>query len=46
MELAWPERARDDAAAQAIVATAALSVERIATQYPAHVRVIHERDDG
>lgn len=46
LELAWPERARDDAAAQAIVATAALSVERIAGQYPAHVRVIHERDDG
>lgn len=46
LELAWAESARDDAAARAIVATAALSVERIATQYPEHVRVIEERDDG
>jgi uncharacterized protein YsxB (DUF464 family) len=46
MTLAWPERSRDNDAVRAIVATAALSVERIATQYPDHVRVIHERDDG
>ena len=46
MTLAWPERSRDSDAVSAIVATAALSVERIATQYPEHVRVIHERDDG
>ncbi len=46
LELAWPAGARDDAAAQAIVATVALSVERIATQYPDHVRAIEERDDG
>ncbi len=44
MTLAWPERSRDDAAVRAIVATAALSVERIAAQYPDHVRVIVERD--
>jgi uncharacterized protein YsxB (DUF464 family) len=46
LELAWPKEARDDVAAQAIVATAAISVERIAEQNPAFVRVIHERDDG
>jgi uncharacterized protein YsxB (DUF464 family) len=46
MTLAWPEPCRDSDAVHAIVATAALSVERIATQYPDHVRVIHERDDG
>jgi uncharacterized protein YsxB (DUF464 family) len=46
MTLAWPELCRDSDAVHAIVATAALSVERIATQYPDHVRVIHERDDG
>ncbi len=46
LELAWPAVARDDVAAQAIAATVARSVERIATQYPDHVRVIHERDDG
>ena len=46
MTLAWPERSRDSDAVHAIVATAALSVERIANQYPDHVRVIHERDDG
>jgi uncharacterized protein YsxB (DUF464 family) len=46
LDLSWPPAARDDAAASAIVATAARSVERIATQFPDHVRVIHERDDG
>ena len=44
MTLAWPEASRDDGAVRAIVATAALSVERIAAQYPDHVRVIVERD--
>ncbi len=46
LELAWPRAASDDAGVRAIVETAALAVERIALQYPAHVCVIHERDDG
>jgi uncharacterized protein YsxB (DUF464 family) len=46
LEIAWPRETRTDAGVSAIVETAALSVERIATQYPDHVRVIHERDDG
>ncbi len=46
MTLSWPERSRSSDAVNAIVATAALSLERIAAQYPDHVRVIHERDDG
>ncbi len=46
LELAWPVASRDDAAVDAIVRTAALSVERIATQFPDHVRVIRARDDG
>ena len=46
LALVWPEGARDDAAARAIVATAALSIERIAQQYPENVRVIYKRDDG
>ena len=46
LSLIWARGARSDAAAQAIVATAALSVEHIAAQYPGHVRVVHERGDG
>ena len=46
LTVAWPQRVRDDAAVRAIVATAALSIERIAAQYPDHVRVIHEPGDG
>jgi len=46
LDLCWPETARDDAAVRAIVETAARSVERIAQQYPANVRVIVARDDG
>jgi uncharacterized protein YsxB (DUF464 family) len=46
LELAWPESARDDAAARAIVTTAALSIERIAMQYPDHIRAIRETIDG
>lgn len=38
MRVAWPESVRDDLAVQAIAATAALAVEQIARQYPAHVR--------
>jgi len=46
LELSWPASARTDPGVAAIVATAALSVERIALQYPDHVRVIRERHDG
>ena len=46
LELSWPERARDDRGVAAIVGTAALSIERIAHQYPDHVRVIREPHDG
>ena len=46
LELSWPRESRTDASVAAIVGTAALSVERIAAQYPDHVRVIVERDDG
>ncbi len=46
LALTWPTGSRDDTAVRSIVTTAALSVERIATQYPDHVRVIHERSDG
>ncbi len=37
LDLRIPESARGDAAVEAIVATAELSVEQIARQYPAHV---------
>ena len=37
MRVRWPETARDDAAVQAIVATAELATEQIASQYPTHV---------
>ena len=46
LELAWPEGSRDDAGVKAIVTTAALSIERIAIQYPEHVRTIRETIDG
>lgn len=46
LELEWPEETRDDPAVAAIVATAALSVERIAAQYPDHIRVIADRSNG
>jgi uncharacterized protein YsxB (DUF464 family) len=44
MHLRWPETARDDPALRAIVATAELSVERIAEQYPEQVRIAREED--
>ncbi|MFY9780439.1 MAG: ribosomal-processing cysteine protease Prp [Candidatus Baltobacteraceae bacterium] len=46
LDLRWPAAVRDDPAVRAIVATAALSVERIAAQYPDHVRIIHEQATG
>jgi uncharacterized protein YsxB (DUF464 family) len=42
LELHWPETARDDPAAAAIVATAARSIERLALQFPEHVRAVSE----
>ena len=42
LELAWPESVRSDPRVDAIVTTAARSVERIAGQFPTHVRVLHE----
>ena len=46
LELSWPASAREDPGLRAIVATAALSVERIAAQFPDHVRIVHERATG
>jgi uncharacterized protein YsxB (DUF464 family) len=40
MSLRWPESARDDAALQAIVATAELAIRQIASQYPDHVTAL------
>jgi len=46
LEFTWPaqERGRTDVAA--IAETAARSLERIALQFPEHVRAIRERADG
>lgn len=46
LELSWAEEARDRADVHAILATAILSVERIAMEYPEAVHVIRERSDG
>jgi uncharacterized protein YsxB (DUF464 family) len=46
LDVRWPEIARDDPAARAILETAALSVEYIARQHPENVVAIRERDDG
>ncbi len=46
LAISWPAGDRDVAGLQAIAATVALSVERIAGQFPDHVRAIRERDDG
>jgi uncharacterized protein YsxB (DUF464 family) len=40
----WPESARDEPALRAIVTTAELSIERIASQYPEYVRLTREHD--
>jgi uncharacterized protein YsxB (DUF464 family) len=39
LSMRWPQSARDDERVVAIVETARLSVEQIASQYPTHVRV-------
>jgi uncharacterized protein len=44
MHLRWPEAARDDPSVKAIATTAELAVERIASQYPDHVKFARERD--
>lgn len=44
LALSWPAEARDRADVSAIVATAELSIARIAAQYPDHVRVRSEQE--
>lgn len=39
LAMRWPPSARDDERVQAIVQTARLAVEQIASQYPQHVQV-------
>jgi uncharacterized protein YsxB (DUF464 family) len=41
--LEWPKARRDDEALRAIVATAELSIEQLARQYPEHIRLSHKR---
>jgi uncharacterized protein YsxB (DUF464 family) len=42
LRLRWPAARRDDESVRAIVATAELSVEQIARQYPEHVKLLRE----
>lgn len=42
--LEWPEARRDDEALRAIVATAELSIEQLACQYPEHIRLSRKHD--
>jgi uncharacterized protein YsxB (DUF464 family) len=44
LALRWPPDARDRDDVRAIAATAELSIDRIATQYPDHVRVRREQE--
>lgn len=44
MRVQWPAQSREDARVQAIVATAELSVEQIARQYPEHVAFARGND--
>lgn len=44
LSMRWPARAREDERVLAIVDTARLAVERIAAQYPQHVRVTEETE--
>jgi uncharacterized protein YsxB (DUF464 family) len=46
MRVRWPASAAEDAAVGAIVATAELSVEQIARQYPDHVRFERATEDS
>jgi uncharacterized protein YsxB (DUF464 family) len=42
--LEWPKAKRNDEALRAIVATAELSIEQLARQYPEHIRLSHKRE--
>jgi hypothetical protein len=44
LALRWPADSRDRDDVRAIVATAELSIDRIADQYPEHVRVRREQE--
>jgi len=46
LDLRIPASARDDAAVIAIIATAQLSIDQIARQYPQHVRVTESTQTG
>jgi uncharacterized protein YsxB (DUF464 family) len=46
LEVRIPETAREDAAVMAIVATAELAAQQIASQYPQHVRVTRRTETG
>jgi uncharacterized protein YsxB (DUF464 family) len=46
LELSWPEAARSDPGVRAIVETVARSIETLAAQYPAHVKVAVAREPG
>jgi uncharacterized protein YsxB (DUF464 family) len=42
--LRWPKARRDDEAVRAIVATAELSVEQLARQYPEYLTILRKRE--
>ena len=44
LSMRWPQRAREDERAIAILETARLAVVQIATQYPQHIRVREETE--
>ncbi len=44
LSMSWPQSAREDERVLAILETARLSVEQIASQYPQHVRVHQETE--
>lgn len=44
LSMRWPERSREDERVLAIIETARLAVEQIASQYPQHVRVREEAE--
>jgi uncharacterized protein YsxB (DUF464 family) len=44
LSMRWPQSTRDDERVAAIMETARLAVEQIASQYPRHVRVLHETE--
>ena len=46
LDVRIPESARDDAAVMAIVGTAELAAQQIASQYPQHVRVTRAAETG